>query len=79
VSLNFGLVGRRIVGVVALQATSSTGTPAQKVHLVLDNGKYFEFYGQDLQNAKGGVPCELMDPRWTIGRGYNIVQEFWGE
>ncbi|TYO97626.1 HIRAN domain-containing protein [Geothermobacter ehrlichii] len=74
-----GYVPRRIVGVVALESNRHPGSPARKVHLVLDDGTFFEFYGSDLDNAKGCKPCTLGDPRWTMSGEYTIVQEFWEE
>jgi len=67
------LVGRRIVGVVAMEAA---GRPSHKVHLVLDDGSYFEFYGQDINNAKGCWPGGQVEARSTEQGYFEIVEEF---
>lgn len=68
------LVGQKITGVVAMQGQ---GRPAFKIHLLLDNGSYFEFYGQDIENAKGCWPGGKGEARRTEQGYYEIVQEFW--
>jgi len=69
------LIGRKITGVVAME---STGRPACKIHLVLEGGGYFEFYGQDFHNAKGCWPGGLTEARSTEHGYYTIAEEFGG-
>ncbi|MCF6179679.1 MAG: hypothetical protein L3J63_09870 [Geopsychrobacter sp.] len=47
------LVGQKITGVVAMLGQ---GRPVYKIHLVLENGSYFEFYGQDIEKSKAAGP-----------------------
>jgi len=66
------LVGRRIVGVVAME---SDRHPRGRVNLVLDDGSFMEFFGDDLHNAKGCRPGGWDGARNLQGV-FQIVQEF---
>jgi len=66
------LIGRRIVGVVAME---SDRHPRGRINLVLDDGSYLEIYGNDVNNAKGCWPGGMDAARNTQGV-FRIVREF---
>jgi hypothetical protein len=66
------LIGRRIVGVVAME---SERNPRARINLVLDDGSYLEIYGNDLHNAKGCWPGGMEAARKTEGV-FRVVREF---
>ncbi|MCK4846993.1 MAG: hypothetical protein KAS88_04915 [Deltaproteobacteria bacterium] len=54
------ILGKNIVGVLAKKGDT---TPLNQVFFFFDDGTYFEFYGADIQNAKGLVSESIEEVR----------------